>query len=87
MCKVDVMTTQLVRAMFAMCVALGCIALGSITTENRLVGQEWIKVPLSRDTWISNFSTEQSGSNGAATRLKIKSIVELSIIDFQPSLL
>jgi hypothetical protein len=87
MCKVDDMTVKLVRATFAMCVALGCIALGSITTENRLVGQDWIKVPLSRDTWISNFSTEQFGSNGGATRLKIKSIMELSIIDFQPSLL
>ncbi len=47
----------------------------------------WTRVDVARDTWISNYPSEQSGSNGGAPKLKLKSIVELSIIDFQPGLL
>lgn len=43
-----------------------------------------VRVDIARDTWVSNYPAEQSGSNGGAPRLKLKSIVELSIIDFQP---
>lgn len=64
-----------------------CSVLMVLVNHNHLSAQEWVKVPISRDTWLSNYKTEQSGSNGAAPRLKIKSIVELSIVDFQPSLL
>ena len=44
----------------------------------------WVRVEVARDTWVSDFSSERNGSNGAAPRLKLKSIQELSIIDFQP---
>ncbi|MFN5393622.1 MAG: hypothetical protein ACK5EO_06930, partial [Planctomycetota bacterium] len=47
----------------------------------------WVRVDIARDTWLSNYQSEQSGSNGAAPRLKLKSIIELSIIDFQPGAL
>ena len=47
-------------------------------------GSETIRVEVARDTWLSNYSTENNGSNGAAPRLKLKSIQELSLIDFQP---
>ena len=47
-------------------------------------GAETIRVDIARDTWLSNYSTENNGSNGAAPRLKLKSIQELSLIDFQP---
>jgi hypothetical protein len=47
----------------------------------------WVRVDIARDTWLSNYPSEQSGSNGAAPRLKLKSIIELSIIDFQPEAL
>ncbi|MFN7208303.1 MAG: hypothetical protein ACK5UN_01070, partial [Planctomycetota bacterium] len=46
-----------------------------------------VRIDIARDTWVSNYPSEQSGSNGGAPRLKLKSIVELSIIDFQPGLL
>ena len=42
----------------------------------------WVRVDIARDTWLSNYPSEQSGSNGAAPRLKLK-----SIIDFQPGIL
>lgn len=47
-------------------------------------GAETVRVDIARDTWLSNYSTENHGSNGAAPRLKLKSIQELSLIDFQP---
>ncbi|MFM7517247.1 MAG: hypothetical protein ACKO3V_09900 [Pirellula sp.] len=47
----------------------------------------WVRVDIARDTWLSNYQGEQSGSNGAASKLKLKSIIELSIIDFQPGAL
>ena len=47
----------------------------------------WTRVDVARDTWISNYPSEQSGSNGGTPKLKLKSIVELSIIDFQPGLI
>ncbi len=43
---------------------------------------ETVRVEITRDTWLSNYPTEISGSNGAAPRLKLKSIQELSIVDF-----
>lgn len=47
----------------------------------------WARVDVARDTWLSNYPSEQSGSNGAAPRLKLKSNIEISIIDFQPGAL
>lgn len=50
-------------------------------------GDGWVRVDIARDTWLSNDKSEQSGSNGGAPKLKLKSIIELSIIDFQPGIL
>lgn len=47
----------------------------------------FLRVDIARDTWVSNYPSEQSGSNGGAPKLKLKSIVELSVIDFQPAVL
>lgn len=44
---------------------------------------ETIRIDIARDTWLSNVDAEKFGSNGGASRLKLKSIQELSIIDFQ----
>ncbi len=48
-----------------------------------LLGQTQ-RVEITRDTWLSNYADEAKGSNGGASRLKLKSIQELSIIDFDP---
>ncbi len=41
-----------------------------------------IRLPATRDTWLSNAGDESKGANGGAPRLKLKSIQELSLIDF-----
>lgn len=46
---------------------------------------EQVRVDIARDTWLSNYPAEVHGSNGAAAKLKLKSIQELSILDFQAS--
>ncbi len=47
-------------------------------------GQE-IRLDVTRDTWLSNVGPEADGSNGAAPRLKAKSIQEMSLIDIDTS--
>lgn len=41
-----------------------------------------LRLDVSRDTWVSGVGDEAFGSNGASPRLKLKSIQELSLIDF-----
>lgn len=43
---------------------------------------EPLKLPVTRDAWISAFPGEQEGNNGAAPRLKFKGIQEFSLLDF-----
>jgi hypothetical protein len=45
---------------------------------------DWVQLPVTRDTWLSGVGAEANGSNGGSPRLKLKSIQELSIIDFDP---
>jgi len=42
-------------------------------------------VPVSRDTWLSSVDNERLGSNGGASRLKLKSYQEMALVDFDPS--
>ena len=42
---------------------------------------EELRLDVTRDTWLSNVGPEADGSNGAAPRLKAKSIQEMSLID------
>lgn len=46
-----------------------------------------LKLPATRDTWLSNVGAEADGNNGGAPRLKLKSIQEMSLIDIDPSVL
>ena len=43
------------------------------------------KIPVIRDTWLSSVEQERLGSNGGASRLKLKSYQEMSIVDFDSS--
>ena len=38
-----------------------------------------------RDTWVSEVGSEADGNNGGASRLKLKSIQEMSLIDVDPA--
>ena len=42
---------------------------------------EILRVNVSKDTWVSGVGSEKNGNNGAAPRLKLKSIQEFSLID------
>lgn len=44
------------------------------------------RVPITRDTWLSNVGDEARGGNGGADRLKLKTYQELSLLDadFRP---
>jgi hypothetical protein len=43
------------------------------------------RVEVSRDLWISAYPGEHEGNNGASARLKLKSIQEFFLIDFDPA--
>ncbi len=47
-----------------------------------LAQAEELRVPLSRDLWVSTVGEEAFGNNGASPRLKLKSIQEFPLIDF-----
>ena len=46
-----------------------------------------MRVPVTRDTWLSAVGVEGDGSNGGASQLKVKSIQEMSLLDFDPAAL
>ncbi|MFM8221656.1 MAG: hypothetical protein ACKOJF_22325, partial [Planctomycetaceae bacterium] len=39
------------------------------------------RLPVTRDTWLSNVGAEARGSNGGADRLKLKTYQEFSLVD------
>lgn len=43
---------------------------------------ETVRIPVTRDLWISSAQGEEEGNNGAAPRLKVKGYQEFSILDF-----
>jgi hypothetical protein len=46
-----------------------------------------IKLPVTRDTWQSNFPGEADGNNGGSSRVKVKSNQEMSLFDIDPAVL
>ncbi|MCC6509641.1 MAG: hypothetical protein IT423_11070, partial [Pirellulaceae bacterium] len=44
-----------------------------------------LKLPVTRDTWLSSVPQERGGANGGASRLKLKSYQEMSLVDFDTS--
>ncbi|MCU0708065.1 MAG: DUF4091 domain-containing protein [Pirellula sp.] len=60
------------------------LAIGFGSVNDVLLAQSWERIPIARDTWLSSVGDEAYGSNGAAPRMKLKSIQELSVIDFDP---
>ena len=64
-------------------VAIAVLAILSATAP---IGHaQEVRLDVTRDTWLSNVGPEADGSNGAAPRLKAKSIQEMSLIDIDPS--
>jgi hypothetical protein len=46
---------------------------------------ETLRVPVTRDTWVSAVAREADANLGGANRLKLKSIQEMSLIDVDPA--
>ena len=44
-----------------------------------------LRLEILRDTWVSEVGAEADGNNGGASRLKLKSIQEMSLIDVDPA--
>ncbi len=44
-----------------------------------------LRVPITRDTWLSAVGGEADGSNGGSGRLKLKSIQEFTLVDIDPA--
>ena len=59
------------------------------TTEKPAVARprpdEAVRVAVTRDAWFSDVGTEADGSNGGASRLKLKTYQEMSLIDIDPA--
>ena len=48
-------------------------------------GSETVRLPVTRDLWLSDVGKEADGNNGGAPQLKLKSYQEMSIVDFDPA--
>src|SRR5262245_26909061 len=44
-----------------------------------------VRLAVTHDTWVSDVGSEADGNNGGASRLKFKSIQEMSLIDVDPA--
>ena len=44
-----------------------------------------VRLDVTRDTWVSAVGSEADGNNGGASRLKLKGIQEMSLIDVDPA--
>ena len=51
---------------------------------SHLTRAEELRIPVSRDTWVSAVGEEETANLGGSTRLKLKSIQEMALIDIDP---
>lgn len=56
-----------------------------LVSPAHLFAADEVRIPITRDTWVSAYRGETDGNNGSDGRLKTKGIVELSIVDFDAS--
>lgn len=62
--------------------SIGVLLAGLAGYQARAPGP--LRLDVNRDTWVSEVGREADGNNGAAARLKLKSIQEMSIVDIDP---
>jgi hypothetical protein len=56
-------------------------------SQPRASSTQTVRLEVSRDAWVSEVGQEADGNNGGAPRLKLKSIQEMSLLDFDARLL
>jgi hypothetical protein len=59
--------------------------LGVLAASLIAFGVEPVRLEVLRDTWVSSVGSEADGNNGGASRLKLKSIQEMSLFDVDPA--
>lgn len=64
---------------------LPLVLASALAAAEPIVGSGSIRLNVTRDTWFSEVGKEADGNNGGADRLKVKSIQEMSLIDFDPT--
>lgn len=86
------------RPCFSAASSMGCFVAGLILSAAAASGLsaaepkiaprpagEAVRVPVSRDLWISSVDQEVDGNNGGSPKLKFKSYQEFSLVDFDPA--
>jgi hypothetical protein len=58
---------------------------GATAAEPIPKSSETTRLDVTRDTWFSEVGREAEGNTGGADRLKVKSIQEMSLVDFDPA--
>ena len=48
-------------------------------------GHDTLRLPVTRDMWLSDVGKEADGNNGAAQQLKLKSYQEMTVVDLDPA--
>ena len=67
-----------------MCLILSTVCMG-FGGGNSCLAQVELRLPVTRDIWFSSFPREMNANLGGAARMKLKSIQEMSMVDFDPA--
>ena len=69
---------------FASFMALFGLTCGGVPPTGASATGEVVRLPVTRDSWVSAARGETEGNNGGSSRLKLKSCQELSLVDLAP---
>ena len=78
------MRFQTRSAVICMAVAVAATPSAAAQPERASTSRASVRLDVTRDTWISDVGREADGNNGAAPRLKLKSIQEMTLLDIDP---
>jgi len=64
---------------------IAMVLLALLLPGPRATADEALRLPVVRDTWLSAYPTEVEGNNGAAPKLKLKGVQEVTLLDVDPA--
>src|SRR5690349_231354 len=75
--------TKLIAHHVMIIVSVAAVAPGVWSGESKPPGSppRAMRLDVTRDTWVSDVGQEVDGNNGGASRLKLKSFQEMSLVD------
>ena len=79
----------LVIVVLAVCILVPAFFFNTFFTNAPIADESdgYIRLDVTRDTWVSSYQGETEGSNGGADRLKVKGHQEMTLLDIDPSLI